>query len=107
YGTLAWIQILSRDYKSAIESAKSALQNDNVNRESFVARANLAYALLFDGQYEAAEEIFVKYKDADANPNQKFWQLVLGDFDLLAKAGQEPPHRAEIEKLLTPAGNPK
>jgi hypothetical protein len=30
-------------------------------------------------------------------------EMVLSDFDTLSKAGQEPPHRQEIETLLRPA----
>jgi serine/threonine protein kinase len=99
-GTLAWLQIRSHDYKGAIDSATRALQADD---SMLWIRGNLAHALLFDGQTDAAKRIYDRYKNERTNPNQTMREMVLSDFDTLSKAGQEPPHRQEIETLLRPA----
>jgi tetratricopeptide (TPR) repeat protein len=60
YGGLAYVQLFSRNPKEAIEASKKALEHD---KDELWMWMDLVYGYLFDGQYEKAVEICLKYKD--------------------------------------------
>lgn len=89
--------ILAGRNREALDSAEEYARA--VGDTPDTARA-LAYAYLFNGQADRAEELCTKYKDADTSAGVKFRLTVSYGFGTLRRYGVSTPEMARIEKLL-------
>ena len=93
-GNLSFNAIFMKQYQEAEQCAREAIAVDFTQHW---IQANLAVALLFQGKYGEAEEIYRQYKD-------ELKDGFLDDFNQFAEAGVIPKEREEdvekIKKLL-------
>jgi hypothetical protein len=64
------------------------------------ARMNLAHAYLFNGQFEKAKAIYVKYFGKAFADGRRWNDELRGDFKSLRAAGHDHPDLKKIERLL-------
>ena len=103
YNSLAWDQLLRKEYQAAEKSLHHGI---NLDSTTLILYTNLAPALLFQGKFEAAKAQYLYWKDKDFNQQNlatyrdAFW----ADFRSFEDADCIPPERladvAAIKKLL-------
>ena len=104
YNSLAWSQILRREYAAAEKTLRHGIALDSTY---MILYTNLAPALLFQGKFEAAKAQYLYWKDKEFNQldlstyRDAFW----ADFRSFEDADCIPPERladvAAIKKLLS------
>ena len=92
-GTLAWLQLKSRDPKGAAESARQGMALDP---SQVWIKTNLAHALLFNGQFEEASKLYLAERLTKVNDQSTFQDAVLEDFEKFEKAGVK---HVDMEKI--------
>jgi tetratricopeptide (TPR) repeat protein len=103
--SLAWYQIFARQFYAAELSAKEALnptkyiKTEGYDEKIEWANTNMAMALLFQGKYQDAEQIYRRLKDKP-HIDGTYTQSFLADLDELEKAGITHPDVAKIRALL-------
>lgn len=94
-GNLSFYIIFIKKYVMAEQCAREALSIDSTQHWIY---ANLAAALLFQGRFDEAEQIYRQYKD-------ELKDVYLDDFKQFAEAGVIPEERKEdverIKRILT------
>lgn len=96
YGSLAWYQLFVRQFPEAEQSARAGLAK--APSEEWI-NTNLALALLYQGKWEAAKEIYEALKDKPYN-DSTYRATFLEDLDALEKEGITHPDVAKARKLL-------
>ena len=96
YGSLAWYQLFIRQFDEAEQAARKGLAKDP--GEEWI-NTNLALALLYQGNWKAAKQIYETLKDK-AYGNGTYRTTFLEDLDALEKEGITHPDVAKARKLL-------
>ena len=90
YNNLAFVSVLTKQFRKAEEYSKEALELDSTKH---IIYTNLAAAYLLQGKYADAEKIYRQYKS-------EFKEGFLSDFEEFAKANVIPTERmAYVEKI--------
>jgi len=97
FGNFAFDLLFARQFAEAEAAAQRGLQ---WNPGAEWIHSNLATALLFQGKFEKAKEIYLKYDGQKLNGWQPWKQVFLHDFRLLERAGITHPDVDAIRKLL-------
>ena len=103
YNSLAWNQLLSKEYAAAEKSLRRGLAIDST---TIILYTNLAPCLLFQGKFEAAKAEYLRWKDKAFNQQDlaTFRDAFWADFRSFEDADCIPPERladvAAIKKLL-------
>ena len=84
YGTLAWDQLFARKYQDA---ERSALKGFALDRHQVWIKTNLAHALLLQGRYAEALQVYKELRPLRDKDGQPFRESCLDDLDKLEKAG--------------------
>jgi tetratricopeptide (TPR) repeat protein len=104
-GNLSFYQLFAKDFKGAEQSAREALnptsfeKPENYDAEMEWVHTNLALALLYQGKFEEAKAIYLKYKDI-AYGETTYKEAFLSDFKELEAEGITHPDVAKIKQLL-------
>lgn len=99
YGGLAWNAVFAKDFATAIHAGQAGLK---LRYENWIA-GKLAHAYLLSGDYERAEEIYLRHRGEILDPGDenRAWEDMIGtDFQELREAGIDHPDMARIEQLL-------
>ncbi|MFN0201672.1 MAG: tetratricopeptide repeat protein, partial [Bacteroidia bacterium] len=96
YGSLAWYQLFTKEFSAAEQSAKAGLAKDN--SEVWI-NTNLALALLYQGKWEEAKNIYTKLKD-QPHGKGRYKAVFLKDLKELEKAGIKHKDVEKARKLL-------
>jgi len=97
YGKLAWMQLRNRQPKKAISAAESGVKLDP---KQVWINTNLAHGYLFDGQFEKARAIYLKFKDVKINDKTTLAQAVIDDFkQIRAKDSPDPKVEKEMQQI--------
>jgi Tfp pilus assembly protein PilF len=96
YGWLAWYQLFVRQFAAAEQAARAGLAKDP--GEEWI-NTNLVLALLFQGKWEAAKQVYETQKDQPYG-NSTYRTTYLEDLDTLEKEGITHPDVAKARKLL-------
>lgn len=96
-GTLSWYLLLEKDFSSAEKYAKRGIEVEASQEWIF---SNLAAALLFQGKYEDAKSIYLKYKDQAFNDKQSYREIFLADLKEFESIGIKHKDLKKIRKLL-------
>ena len=96
-GNLSWYSLFTKEFNVAEQSAQNALQ---LVPSKIWVKANLAHALLFQGKYEDAKNIYVSLKDRKDENDTPFKTIIIGDLQSLEKAGITNAHVSQIRELL-------
>ncbi|MEO0585577.1 MAG: tetratricopeptide repeat protein, partial [Bacteroidota bacterium] len=103
-GSLSWYKLFTQDYKGSTKAARRGLA---LNPQETWIHTNLAHALLFQGKYEAAKAIYIRYApDAPYDEESTWGEVFLADLRELEEAGAIPKERMKdvrkIRRLLNP-----
>ena len=96
YGSLAWYQLFVRQFAAAEQAARAGLAKDP--GEEWI-NTNLVLALLYQGKWEAAKQVYETLKDQPYG-NSTYRTTFLEDLDTLEKEGITHPDVAKARKLL-------
>ena len=96
YGSLAWYQLFIQQFAEAEQSARLGLAKDP--SEEWI-NANLALALLYQGKWEAAKQIYENLKDKPYGDGTYKATLLKG-FDALEAEGITHPDLEKARALL-------
>jgi|GEM_PF-1326316 len=96
YASLAWYQLFDKQFAAAEQSAHKGLEK--APAEEWI-NANLALALLFQGKWEAARQIYTGLKDKKYGMGT-YKDAFLEDLQALEKAGIAHPDMAKARHLL-------
>ena len=101
YGNMSFVLICKKEYKYAEQIARTGIALDSLE---IWLKTNLAAALLFQGKYNEAKDI---YQELISTP---YKDVCLTDFDAFEKAGAIPENRKEdvarIKKILKGVDKP-
>lgn len=96
YGTLAWYQLLDKQFTAAERSARAGLEKDP--DEEWI-NTNLALALLYQGKWEEALPVYKRLKDKPYDKGT-YRDTFLEDLNLLEKEGITHPDVMKARELL-------
>jgi len=96
YGSLAWYKLIIRQFTEAEQSARAGLAKDP--SEEWI-NPILVLALLYQGKWEAAKQIYENLKDKPYG-NGTYKAAFLEDLEALEKEGISHPDVAKARKLL-------
>ena len=96
YGSLAWYQLFVRQFAEAEQSARAGLAKDP--KEEWI-NTNLALALLYQGKWEAAKQIYENLKNKPYGDGT-YKATFLEDLDALEKEGITHPDAIKVRELL-------
>uniref|UniRef100_UPI0024A87E27 tetratricopeptide repeat protein n=1 Tax=Phaeodactylibacter xiamenensis TaxID=1524460 RepID=UPI0024A87E27 len=96
YGSLAWYQLFDRQFAAAEASARKGMEVDNTQEW---INTNLALALLHQGKFEAAKEVYLKLKDKPYGEGT-YLSVFLEDLDALEEEGITHPDVERVRALL-------
>jgi len=96
YGSLAWYQLFVRQFAEAEQSARAGLAKDPGEEWIYT---NLALALLYQGKWEAAKQVYETLKDQPYGDGT-YRTTFLEDLDALEKEGITHPDVAKARSLL-------
>lgn len=108
YGNISYSLLFTKQFASADSIAELALklaQQNEIEKYTEWIKTNLAHALLFQGKYDEAVNIYVELKDKPY-PNdttKNYAAFLIQDFDDLGKSGITSPDVAKIRALLMPS----
>jgi tetratricopeptide (TPR) repeat protein len=97
YGSLSWYQLFTKAFSESEASARKGLEIDPTKEWIY---SNLALSLLYQGKYEEAERIYLRFKDQQYDKKQTWKEVFLADLEKLKKAGITHRHVKKIKKLL-------
>ncbi len=97
YGQLARYQLFAQQFGAAEQAAIEGLA---VDPSQEWIKTNLASALLFQGKYPEAKNIYMEYKAKPFKDSMNFSDAFLQDLLELEKAGITHPDMEKIRKLL-------
>ena len=86
---LSMLCLILEEFPKAEEYATTAL---SVDPERHGVNANLAAALLFQGKYDKAEEIYLRYKD-------ELGEMFLKDLEAFEEIGYTDQHLEEVDRI--------
>ena len=96
YGILAWNKLFIKDFTGAEDAARIGLELDST--EEWI-NANIAHALLYQGKWNLAKEIYSQLKE-DPYGKGTYAAAFLEDLDILEKEGITHPDVKKARKLL-------
>ncbi len=96
YGSLAWYQLFDRQFSAAEQSCRNGLAKDS--GEEWI-NTNLALALLYQGKWEEARQVYEDLKDK-AYGDATYKKTFLDDLNALEQAGITHPDVAKARVLL-------
>ena len=101
YLGLSWFQLLTHDFNGALASTEAGKK---LNPSDLFLDTNRAHALLFLGQTQEAENIYLgnRGKKFDPKENEVWEQAILDDFNSFDKENLTNPEIPKIRQLLTP-----
>jgi len=97
YGSLAWYQLFAKDFAAAEQAARKGLEVDPSQQW---INTNLALSLLYQGKYEEAEAVYVRFKDQPFNDSMDFKTAFLQDLADLEAIGITHPDVEKVRALL-------
>ena len=97
YGNLAWYKLFAKDFTAAEQSARRGLET--APSQQWI-NTNLALSLLYQGKYEEAEAVYVRFKDQPFNEEMDFRTAFLQDLEDLEAAGITHPDVEKVRALL-------
>ncbi|QGY47284.1 tetratricopeptide repeat protein [Maribellus comscasis] len=99
YGNLSWYYLFSQEFVKAEEAARKSLA---FGKETEWVNTNLAHALLFQGRFEEAKEIYQTFKDKSyrQDKSKTYKDFFLQDLKELEEAGITHPDMEKIRTLL-------
>lgn len=98
YNSCAWYQLLTGDFKGAEKTLREGIK---MNPDFGYFPTNLAPALLFQGKFEAAKEVYAKYKDK-VFLGKTYKELYLADFQEIKATGFVPQaYEQDMQKIIT------
>ena len=96
YGSAGWWGLLARDFQNAMAYTKKALA---LSPEDKSITTNLAHGYLFTGQFDKAEDIYLKYTGIKIG--KLYWEeVILNDFRDLEAAGVSHPRLDDLRVSL-------
>ena len=104
-GSLAFYQLFAKGFKDAEHTAREALnpqtfeKPENYDKNIEWVHTNLALALLYQGKFEEAKIIYIKYKD-EPYRDKTYKEVFLEDLKALEDEGITHPDVARIRKIL-------
>ncbi|MBK9962730.1 MAG: tetratricopeptide repeat protein [Saprospiraceae bacterium] len=96
YGDLAWYQLFDKQFNEAEKSSHNGLEKDTSVELIFT---NLALALLYQGKWEDAKQVYVSMKDKKYN-ERTYKDIFLDDLDAMEKEGITHPDVEKARALL-------
>lgn len=101
-GVLSWELLFEQDFAGAEQAARAGLAvPESLHPSVQWIYTNLATALLFQGKYAEAKEIYTTYRDIPFDENKTFRFTFLEDLTALEKQGITHPDVAKIRVLLS------
>ena len=101
YGSLSWYQLETRQFQSAINTARKGI---DMNPEKKWIHTNLALGYVLTGQFSKARPIYMRLKDepydGDDYEERTFRQVFLEDINVLESNGINSPDFKNLKKLL-------
>jgi len=97
YNDLGWYLILSKQYLKAISYLK---EGDKINNAELFIKGNLAHALLLNGDFSEAKEIYIKFKGQNVSKDKNWEQMIRSDFETFNYVGINSEKFNEILLLL-------
>lgn len=97
YANLSWYTLVTKNYKSAISAAQSALSFDP---SLTWVNINMAHAYLFMGNFEAASKLYLKYRNVEYHNGGKFKEKYLRDFKYFQENGLDNKDFKRIVDVL-------
>lgn len=97
YGGLAWYQILTGQFR---EAERSIYNGFDLDRDNQWLNINLAPALLLQGDYYEAEDIYKEYRYKRNQDNRLYRDLFLEDFKAMEARGIKHRDIDRIKQLL-------
>jgi hypothetical protein len=98
YANKAWSALFLRKYNESEQAARSGLATDN---NKLFINAILGHALLFQGEYDKALNIYIDFiKDPKQLKNKSNRQLVIEDLDVLKQEGITNKDVIKIKEVL-------
>jgi Flp pilus assembly protein TadD len=96
-GKLAWYQLFAKDFAAAEQSARKGLET--APSQQWI-NTNLVLSLLYQGKYEEAEAVYVRFKDQPYDESMDFKTVFLKDLADLEAAGITHPDVGKVRVLL-------
>jgi tetratricopeptide (TPR) repeat protein len=99
YGNISFYQLFNKNFIQAEKSANEGLKIDPT--QTWI-KTNLAHALLFQGKFNEAQNIYLELKDQTypEDESKTFRYYFLQDLDEFEKAGITHPDIPGIRELL-------
>ncbi|MEZ5878749.1 MAG: TIR domain-containing protein [Tepidamorphaceae bacterium] len=89
----AWFQLLNGEFGLALASSREAAA---LAPDAVLYQSNLAHALMFTGEVDAARAIYLAHLDAETIGGMNWQAYITSDFDALRAAGYDHALMAEI-----------
>ena len=89
----AWFQLLNGEFELALASSREAAA---LAPDAVLYQSNLAHALMFTGEVDAARAIYLAHLDAETIGGMNWQAYITSDFDALRAAGYDHALMAEI-----------
>jgi hypothetical protein len=97
-GSVSFNSVFVKRFDEARVAAENALALDSSQRW---IETNLAHALMFLGEIEAADALYLGNRGLKVHDGQVLWEdAVLDDFKKLREVGLHHPHMAKVESAL-------
>jgi hypothetical protein len=97
YNSLGWYYILTKQYLKAIKFLSEGEKLDNTD---LMIQGNLAHANLLSGNFEAASQIYQKFKGQNIDEEMSWEQMVVSDFEEFKKRGINSEKFEEILSII-------
>ncbi|MCX6256405.1 MAG: tetratricopeptide repeat protein, partial [Bacteroidia bacterium] len=99
YSSSSFYEVQSKNFELAETMARKSLETDSTY---IWGNSNLALAMLFNGKYEKAKNIYMSLKDKTipGEKTKKFREAFLEDIEEMEKAGVTHPDVSKIKVLL-------
>ena len=98
YGSLAWYYLFNKEFAAAEQAARQGIALGGTETEW--VHTNLALALLYQGEYEAAQAIYAAYKGKMLDEKRAWVEIFLADLDALEAEGITHPDVARVRAFL-------
>ncbi len=97
YNSLGWYYILTKQYLKAIKFLSEGEKLDNTD---LMIQGNLAHANLLSGNFEAASQIYQRFKGQNIDEEMSWEQMVVSDFEEFKKRGINSEKFEEILSII-------
>ena len=103
YGSLSWYLLFDRKFREAEKAAKQGIslgEKHQLEAETKWIYTNLATALLFQGKYQDAEQLYHRFMGKAYDDSRSWNEVFLTDLEELEAAGITHRDVAKVRKLL-------